>query len=132
MTAISFYFASEIRLEPDLSHIFQEICKVEMHHMKIFGELARCLGETALLWTNCGGRKVWWSPSFTDYPGSIFGILEASLQGEQAAVEKYQWQLDRIDDPYIQENLKRIIEDEEIHIRIFKKLNRYFKEGMMP
>ena len=130
MTAISFYYAGTTRLnskQAELSKLINRINQVEMHHLMILGKIATALGENALLWTNCGRRKVWWSPSYTDYPGRLSLILETALAHEHATVEKYKWQTERIQDKNIQDNLLRIIEDEKIHIDIFQNLITYFK-----
>lgn len=127
MTAISYYYGSALRMDSELSGLIMRINQVEMHHLMIFGKLVTALGETALLWTNCGRRKVWWSPSFTDYPGKLSLILETALSHELATIEKYKWQMEKIQDQNIQDNLSRIIEDEKIHVEIFQNLLSYYK-----
>ena len=127
MTAISSYFFNSLcGGADDIKNVFNQVGKVEMHHLHIFGELARNLGEKPLLWSNCGHRRVWWSPSYTDYPMGICDLLEAAIQGETAAIEKYQSQTRCIGDHVVKENLRRIIADEELHVKIFTELYRKY------
>ena len=131
MTTISFYFSSALHVNSELITLLNRINQVEMRHLMIFSSLAQKLGETALLWTNCGRRKVWWSPSFIDYPANLSEILENAYHGEQSTIEKYQWQMDKISDCYVKKILYRIIEDEKIHKNIFKQLIELNKAGTL-
>lgn len=112
----------KLRSEANLSPIFHHISVVEMHHLDIFSELAMALGETPLFWSNSGHKRIWWSPTYTDYPGNLPDILDLSTKHELEAIEKYKRQIELIDDLYIQAVLKRIIKDEELHVKIFTSL----------
>lgn len=64
----------------------------------------------------------YWTPGYNNYPMEIKALLMNALNGEKNAVQKYEQQCQKIADPHIVACLRRIIEDEEIHIRIFESL----------
>ena len=124
MSAVSLYFydflvTAENR---EISEAFRQISIVEMHHMEIFGTLARQLGEDPRLWTQCGVQKRYWTPGYHRYPLSLGRLLSYAMQEERAAIKKYRKQAHRITDENIVENLQRIILDEQLHIQILEKL----------
>ena len=117
MSAISLYTYNQLITDEykEIAEIFHKISIVEMHHLYIFGTLARQLGADPRLWTSRHNRAVYWSPGFNH-----------SLQEEQFAVEKYTKQINVIKDEVIIHNLKRIILDEELHVNILENcLNTY-------
>lgn len=122
MSAISLYFYNHIITDENISKTFKNISIVEMHHLDIFAELAKLLGENPRLWKRDFNRYTYWSPSYNKYPTKLKPLLENSLKGEEMAVKKYQNQAKIIKDPFIVEILNRIIYDELNHIEIFKSL----------
>ena len=48
-------------------------------------------------------------------------MMQNNIAGEQEAIRQYRKQIQIIQDCHIQEILKRIILDEELHIELFKK-----------
>lgn len=124
MTTISLYLYNNILIDENdrISNIFKGISIVEMHHLHIFGEIARIMGEPPRLWTHRGNRMVYWTPGYNTYSTELKPLLVNAVNMEKGAVQKYQNQCAQIKDMYIVESLKRIIEDEELHIRIFESL----------
>ncbi len=124
ISAVSLYFYNSLVAcaYKDIAEIFHHISIVEMHHLEIFGKLAKQLGADPRLWSQINRRMVYWTPQYNNYPTQLRMLLMNALYGEQKAVEKYTTQARRIKDENIVENLKRIIADEEIHIDIFKEL----------
>lgn len=124
MTAVSLYFYNHLVLDEykDAAEAFKRISVVEMHHLAIFGHLSMQLGEDPRLWTQCGCRKKYWSPSYNNYPVCICPLLKNALSGELAAIRKYEAQCRCIEDKGITDCIRRIIEDEKIHVEIFEKL----------
>lgn len=130
MTAIAYYTYNAHKCEKteEIAHVFQQISIVEMQHLDFFAALADKLGEPPLLWTNCGRKKIWWSPAYTDYPSDLKRILLNATESELGTIDKYRDQVKHIDDPYICTILNRIICDEELHVKIFRDLyERYIK-----
>lgn len=124
MSAVSLYFYNHLMTfeDQEAALVFHKISIVEMHHLEIFGALALQLGENPRLWTQGANRKVYWTPAYNRYPVQMDQLLYHSILQEQKAVEKYEGQLKWITDRNIQDNLKRIIQDEQLHVRILTKL----------
>lgn len=124
MNAVSLYIYNSLiaENEPTLSEPFQKISIVEMHHLKMFGQLAYSLGENPRLWSVQGNGKVYWSPGYNHYPTQLKPLLLNAIQHEQEAIQQYEKQTRWIYDECICAILKRIILDEEIHLKIYKNL----------
>lgn len=121
MSDISRYFYISVVTQEHyrwISTCFHHISIVEMHHLKIFSELALQLGEDPRLWYG-QNNKNWWSPSYTDYPCKLCALVAESINSEKKAINKYSKQANGIHDIHIVKNLKRIILDEEIHLQTF-------------
>ena len=70
MSAISLYFYNQLltdQVYDEISAIFENINKVEMHHLEIFGSLALRLGADPRLWSYFNGKKVYWTPGYNQY-----------------------------------------------------------------
>lgn len=124
MTAISLYFYNNLITSccEEISVCFHRISIVEMHHMKIFGQLAKNLGMDPRLWTRQGRRFAYWTPGYNQYPVQLNTLLLNAIRGEKAAVEKYHAQAGIIKDSNICAILDRIILDEQLHIEILSDL----------
>lgn len=125
MSAVSLYFYNHIITGPQyesIAQIFHGIMIVEMHHLDIFAALALQLGEDPRLWTQSQNGMVYWTPGYNKYPTDIKNLLTHALQGELDAISKYQYQAGRIKDPNIVENLQRIIQDEQLHVELFRQM----------
>ena len=94
---------------------------VEIHHLNIFMELALKLEMDPRWWTCLNVQCCYWSPSYLNYPQQIDEMLQTAIDNEYQAINKYMYQIKIIKDPFIVAILKRIIEDEELHIKILKE-----------
>ena len=130
MSAISLYIYNHLFLNDReyLSHVFRKISIVEMHHLATFGQIAKLMGENPRLWTHRGNGMAYWSPGYNQYPTELGYILQNALMGEKKAIQKYEEQCQIIQDENIVKCLKRIIEDEEVHIDILKMLYQEYCE----
>lgn len=124
MTAISLYMYNQLISEAyeELAQVFRNVSIVEMHHLEIFGGLARQLGEDPRLWTHMGRGKRYWSGGYNQYFTTVPQMLQYILKGEHAAIDKYSRQASAIRDANVVENLNRIIMDEQLHVDIFSQL----------
>jgi bacterioferritin len=125
MSAVSLYFYNRIILEPEyeeFSKCFEQISIVEMHHLKIFGELALQLGSDPRLWSISRRKRAYWTPANNSYPREIREVISNSLESEKDAIHKYSDQADRIRDRNIVQVLNRIILDEQRHVEIFNEM----------
>lgn len=107
---------------PEVAEVFQKISMTEMHHLEIFGTLARQLGADPRLWCRQSGRATWWTPGYLHYSQQLVPLLKIALRCELEIVQKYREQVRWIGDRNVVENLERIILDEEVHIGIFRCL----------
>ncbi len=129
MSAVSLYFYNSVILQdsyPEVAQIFHKISVVEMRHLHIFATLAHKLGADPRLMSYEEDELIYWSPSCNHYPRPLLPLLQNALQGEKDAIRAYRSQLCWISDPCICANLKRIIQDEELHVQIYEALCRYF------
>ena len=110
------------RAYEEVSDCFYHINMVEMHHLKMYGELALRLGADPRLWSWQNRQRVYWTPGYNQYPREIKTLLTNAITGEKAAIRKYQSQAESIEDPHIVALLKRIILDEELHVEILTGL----------
>lgn len=107
---------------PEVAECLEQIAIVEMHHLAIFSRLARQLGEDPRLWGPFRGRRRYWTPEYLRYPQGLDQFLRYSIDEERAAIQKYRQQAMWIKDGSVVANLRRIIEDEEVHIEVLTGL----------
>lgn len=126
-TAIHLYFYQHIILEkeyPEISHILEEISIVEMHHLELLGETINLLGETPFFGTYTNCNVIYWDGNNVNYNMDIKNILKINMDAERETIKNYKRNIEFIDDIYIKQLLRRIIEDEELHLSIFESLYR--------
>lgn len=122
MTAITSYLYQHWTLPPcyqSIRDITYRIAQVEMHHMDILGSLTVQLGGLPKFAVDACSS---WNGMAVDYSTNIRHVLLENLSGEQAAVNTYGSLAKEITDPYVQQILKRIAMDEQVHVCIFKQL----------
>lgn len=129
MSAVSTYLYSNLILVddyPEVAKAIREINEVEMHHLAIFGSLAKMLGQDPRLWAYVNNCWQYWSPNFGVFQHSLADIVNASIHSEQMSIDKYQQQISIISDRYLQKMLERIIIDEEHHIFIWQTIYKKY------
>lgn len=123
-TAVSQYvyahiLADDRRIEKD----FLGIAIVEMKHLEMLGDVILSLGGNPVFRSGCGNV---WNSNFVPYGCSTRSRLQLAIKGECEAIEQYRNHISRICNDDIRALLERIIEDEELHIKIFKRnLEKY-------
>lgn len=113
------YFVSQENEEA--AKMLENISIVEMLHMEILAELIVLLGGKPEFRGTYSTRNSFWNGRLVYYGINLCDRLKADLQAELAAIRNYEENLRRIEDPYIQEVLKRIILDEKVHAELFNK-----------
>lgn len=105
----------------DFATIISHISYVEMHHLKLLGETIKLLGLKPVCGTLSRDNKItFWSCKNVNYAINLKEMLEIDIKSEVQAVRNYEHLLTIINDKYVKELIARIIEDEQIHINIFK------------
>lgn len=106
----------------EVAECLRSVAIVEMHHLGIFSTLSLQLGEDPRLWAPFRGGRRYWTPEYLRYPRRLDQMLRYLLEDEEAAIRKYSQQALWIKDANVVENLRRIIADEEVHVRILRGL----------
>ncbi len=103
-----------------LSAVLSCVSATEMRHLEILGELIVKLGGDPKF---CDmQRRSCFDAGKVNYQSTPDKILRAAISGEKAAIAMYRELIRRIDDGCIREILRRIILDEEHHIKLFGEL----------
>lgn len=120
MTAINQYIYHSFVIrhyDRDLAEMLLCIAIVEMHHLDILANLIVLLAGDPTYYT----ESSFWNGSYVDYGYNLLEQLESDLKSEYEAIANYQKHIMMIHDPYIQNILRRIIVDEEMHVKLFKE-----------
>lgn len=128
-TAIHLYFYQYFikqNKDPELAEALKKIAIVEMHHLELLGETILLLGVDPKyrIKGTPFQQDIFWNASYVNYEQRTKALLEVNMASERKAIQNYMLHRKIIKDPYIQQLLTRIIEDEEVHLKIFK----YFYE----
>ena len=107
---------------PEIAQILQSIAITEMKHLSLLGQTIALLGMKPIYATVDHNNIHYWNGKEVNYSTSLRQILEADIQAETNTIQKYQQSIESIHDPHVQKLLKRIIEDEKIHLQTFYDL----------
>lgn len=111
---------------PDVYKAYLYIAATEMIHFSLLGELILALGLKPALYSY--ETDAFWVGSNPDYQFHLAEILQSDLKGERDAIAHYTRLIAQIDNPSIQTLFRRIILDEEKHVRLLSELyDRYFR-----
>lgn len=125
MTAVCQYLYQSWLLAnrcPEVSRAISQIARVEMHHLRLLGETIVLLGGDPRFWAfGSNNRPLWWNGSAVCYTGSIQKMMLENIAMEQAAIDEYTRQRLLIGDACICALLERIVEDEQLHISLFRR-----------
>lgn len=124
-TAIHLYLYQHLILKqthPHISKILEGIAETEMRHLELLGETITLLGVKPIFGTITNNVINYFDAEYVNYNINLYDILQININSEEEAIRNYQRNIEEIKDPYIQELLRRIIKDEELHIKIFKNI----------
>lgn len=131
-TAIHNYLYQSVIQEKneEIATCLKNIAEVEMHHLQILSKLIYLLGENPKYRTiECFQEHPnYWKAQYVNYEPNIEKALEIAIYNEEKAIFQYQNHIKIIQDKYIQEILKRIILDENLHIETLKNLQNSLKQ----
>ena len=126
ITQYTYHEISYIYKNPEVSKILNGISIVEMYHLKLLGEILIQLRAEPGYWID-NKKKNYWSSKLLDYDiSSLKHILEIDINSEKEAIKQYKETISKISDENINDILKRIILDEEIHIQLFLDLYKKY------
>lgn len=119
------FLMSEINKE--IANILYNIAKVEMKHLEMLAKLILQLDGDPVF---KGGEegKSYWNASYVYYGINIYDMLRKNLASEYKALKNYEEHFLIIQDDYIKDVLKSIMEDENIHIELLNSIIKdYFR-----
>lgn len=125
LTAILQYVYEDItnKDNSNLERVLMRIAMDEMKHFKILGEL---LVELGFIPYYMGSRNNKWCSDNVKYKFySTDEMLKYNIEGEKDAIREYKNLIELTDQKCIKNLLRRIIKDEENHIKIFNSLQSY-------
>lgn len=114
-----YFFFKDV--DKSLGELLENVSITEMLHMEILAELIKKLGGNPLIRGSYSTSGCFWSGEYIYYGSYLCEQLKADLDAEYKAIEGYQRHIRAIADPYIQAILRRIILDEQVHIRLFNE-----------
>jgi bacterioferritin len=127
LTACTQYmYQSSILEEAGIRHhqVLQSIGIREMLHLRHLARAIRQLGGDPIY---AGGRSTrgrFWNSGYVNYAKEPYWMVEDDARGEREAIAQYREHMRLIDDPAVRALLARIIEDEEVHVRLLEDLLR--------
>ena len=130
-SAISQYIYHSLdlgKVDKALANMYIQIAKVEMHHLDIIGQVITLLGGNPQYRGSFSTNCMPWDGTFVYYGVDICERLYKDLESEYSAISSYKKHIEIIEDDYIRAIIRRIILDEEVHIKHFKSaINKYCK-----
>lgn len=123
-TAIHQYLYQHITVQEEpYKDVLEKISIVEMHHFELLASTISLLGkEPIYAATSTNLNPIYWTGEYVPYTTNMKELLQLDIESERTAIRDYNIMIREIKDPYIDELLARIIEDEELHLRIFQEL----------
>lgn len=124
-TAINLYsyqhFVSEGEYE-DYAEVIGKVSMAEMKHLELLGETIKMLGIKPIYIDSACPQGKLWTPCYVNFTVYIKEMLLEDIKAEMKAIDNYKYHITIIKDKYITELLKRIILDEELHLKLFREL----------
>ncbi|MBC8571172.1 ferritin-like domain-containing protein [Zongyangia hominis] len=106
----------------EAAHTLDRIAMVEMRHLDILGQLIVLLGGDPVYQSTRQNRRIVWNGAMVTYRKRFTQAIQDDIALEQAAIDLYTRQAAAILDPYVSTIIRRIIQDELIHLKIFRSL----------
>ena len=106
-------------VEEEIASIFEEIGINEMMHLDM---LMHAITEFGGIPEYNDSQRNAFNSNFVNYTTHLSEMLDNNIQGESLAIENYKQAIMRVDNQSLKDLFARIIEDEEQHIKVFKKI----------
>lgn len=128
LTAVLQYVYQSIVLErigyADTSKKILGIAVNEMHHLELLGSAIAALGAPPVF-TSCPPYPVcYYSASHVNYAKTPEEMLDSDIEAETQAICDYKQMIPRLCNPPLVALIERIIEDEELHLSLFKEMRK--------
>lgn len=106
-------------VEEEIASIFEEIGINEMMHLDM---LMHAITEFGGIPEYNDSQRNAFNSGFVNYTTRLSEMLDNNIQGESLAIENYKQAIMRVENQSLKDLFARIIEDEEQHIKVFKKI----------
>ncbi len=103
----------------EISEILEEISIVEMMHMELLMNAIKAFGGLPK-YEDCQGN--YFNANNIFYSMKLKDMLEINIAGESRAIEEYNNAIKKVNNESLKNLFKRIIEDEELHVKILKQI----------
>ncbi|MBQ9745680.1 MAG: manganese catalase family protein [Clostridia bacterium] len=122
-TILSYIYGSKVcegRAPDTLADTLRCISKVEMRHLDMLGELITLLGGDPRF---CGpDARVGINTAMLAYRKEPAQVIRGAIAGEEGAIRLYGDLIRNINDECVRAVLRRIVMDEELHLKIFREM----------
>ncbi len=125
LTAITQYIYHYLLTEDKsekISTALRGIAIVEMQHLDMLGGCIRQLGLEPKYRHFSGNRAINWHAGYVYYGTHLHEMINRDIAGEVRSIEGYKKSIELIDNDSINALLRRIIKDEELHIKVLHSL----------
>lgn len=125
LTAVNLYIfqnISSMNEFKDYSKFIKNIAIVEMKHLHLLGETIKLLGVKPVYTNSLCPCGQFWTGAYVNYTNRILDMLLEDIKSEKQAIINYEKHICLIKDRYIRKLLARIIEDEKLHLKLFKEM----------
>ena len=126
MSAVMQYINNESRVAASgcaMGKTLLGMAIAEMTHMQMLGGLIGLLGANVCYTSRQAGAQPWmWSPQCLTLPERVDEMLRADLERELAVIDQYSMHIRMIKDDYVNDVLKRIVQDEQYHVMLLRSM----------
>lgn len=118
---LQYFYQSSIckNVDKEISNILEEISIVEMLHLSLLSHAIVDFGGEPR-YENSAGQ--FFNTNTVNYSTKLRDILDKNIIGEERAIESYSQAIENVDNYSLKELLRRIMEDEKLHIKILNNL----------
>lgn len=129
-TAIHLYLYQAFSLKntyPEHAKIIEQIAIVEMKHLELLANVIHLLGFTPAFVLFKNKKLIPWNASYVNYTLNLEEMMLADIASEQGAIKDYNELIETLSNESIKNLIRRIIQDEELHLSIFKHILKEVK-----
>lgn len=106
-------------VDDEISSIFEEIGIVEMMHLDLLMNAIIDFGGNPRYED---ANRMPYTTNYINYSNKLKDMLNNNILAEQNAIENYKLAISKVKNESLKHLLERLIEDEELHLNIFKRI----------
>ncbi|MDR0880775.1 MAG: manganese catalase family protein [Clostridioides sp.] len=124
------YKSSNVDADEELQEMWENMAKTELNHLTILAKVIRLLGGEPKFRGGITSNGNWWHGGISGYGIKVEDQLASDLESEIKSILNYKSAMGMIEDVFVREILKRIIRDEEVHIKVLSDaINKHCIKG---